>query len=164
MIQDRQVMNLVFARTPFFKQTLFDYENKQIYLISKTNQRLLENAWEVCTSVGTSVGKHTIKATKPDQVTIHHHMCWKGLGAISHKNNTTSPRITAACTCQGTFVERLLWTWETQVPRYCWRYKLAHTLGKNICPATPCPHYKVEPPSGTKRNENKNEPLWASTL
>ena len=88
-------MNLVFARTPFFKQTLFDYENKQIYLISKTNQRLLENAWEVCTSVGTSVGKHTIKATKPDQVTIHHHMCWKGLGAIGHKNNSTSHRITS---------------------------------------------------------------------
>ena len=39
--------------------------------------------------------------------------------------------------------------------RYCWRYKLAHTLGKNICPATPCPHYKVESPNGTKRSEKK---------
>ena len=63
-----------------FQQTLFDYENKQIYLISKTNQRLLENAWEVCTSVGTSVEKHTIKATKPDQVTNITICVGRGLG------------------------------------------------------------------------------------
>ena len=51
------------------------------------NQRLLENAWEVCTSVGTSVGEHTIKLTK---ATCHFWFCcFYGMFANRRPNRRT---------------------------------------------------------------------------